>query len=173
MFALLEQGRYPVTSEDIATAAGVSPSSVFRYFEGLDDLQHQTVTRYFERFAPLFDIPAAEDRAGRIEAFVDARLALYAATAPLARVARARALDHEPLSESLAATRRDLSRQIAEHFGPELAGLGRADRSDVIALVDALTSFESWDLLHTTQGRSSARIQRAWVVGLERLLPAT
>lgn len=171
MFTLLDAGRYPVSVDEIAEAAGVSPSSVFRYFDGLDDLQHETITRHFERFAPMFDLPAADGRDQRIHTYVDARLALYDAIGPIARVARARALDHAPLAEALQVTREGFTRQIGEHFGPDLAGCRRAERDDIIGLVDALTSFESWDLLHTAQRRSTQRIARAWATALDALLP--
>jgi AcrR family transcriptional regulator len=170
MFELVRSGRHAITVDDIAEVAGVSPSSVFRYFDGLDDLQHQTVSAYFERFAPLFEVESASDREGRIANLVDARLALYDATAPIARLARARALDHDPLAGALASTRDRLTRQIASHFDPDLARLGRAERTDRVALIDTLTSFESWDLLATAHGRSPARIRRAWTTGLAAVL---
>lgn len=171
MFGLLQEGHYPPTVEAVAERAGVSASSVFRYFDSLDDLQHRTVERYFERFAPLFTVPSLGqgDLAGRITRLVEARLDLYEAIGPLARLARARALDTPRLARSLAETRVMLAGQVAEHFAAELAPRSPADAEDLVDAVDALTSFEAWDLLRTTHGRSRPQVRRAWVAALRAL----
>ncbi len=172
MFALLEEGHYPPTVEAIAERAGVSASSVFRYFDNLDDLQHRTIERYFERFAHLFVIPSIGhgDLGARIISLVDARLALYDAIGPLARLARARALDTPELARTLADTRAMLARQLREHFAGELAMLTPARSDDLVALVDSLTSFEAWDLMRTAHGRSRPQVRRAWLTGLQSLV---
>lgn len=171
MFGLLEEGRPPST-EQIADRAGVSVSSVFRYFESLDDLQRQTIDLHFERFGPLFDIPSIgvgplEDR---IDALVDARIALHAAVAPVARLARARAVDQTVIAGTLAEVRRDLAAQLRRHFADELDELAPAEATDVVDAVDALTSFESWDLLASTHCRSSRQIRRVWTSAIRRLV---
>ena len=170
MFELLAEGRMPPSVEEVAERAEVSVSSVFRYFDGLDDLHGETVRRYFERFAPLFELPAgAESRADRIAALVDARLELYETIAPIGRMARIKA--SEPtIGETLVETRRRFARQVREHLASDLAAFARPDADDRAALVDALTSFESWDLLRGTHGRSRSAVRRAWVAGIERLL---
>ena len=40
-FALAEEGKIPLTTELVAERSGVSAASIFRYFDGLDDLQYQ------------------------------------------------------------------------------------------------------------------------------------
>ena len=170
VFALLAEGHFPPAVEDVAARSGVSVSSVFRYFDGVDDLHEETVHRYFERFSSLFDLPPAEGTlADRSGTFVRARSELYEATAPIARMARHRAPLEPRIGETLLATRASLRDQIPVHFAPELRGLTRAERSDVVGLVDALTAFEAWDLL-TAQGRSRAQVERAWTRGLSALL---
>ncbi|HEX4903740.1 MAG TPA: TetR/AcrR family transcriptional regulator [Acidimicrobiales bacterium] len=170
MFELLAEGRMPPNVEEVAERAEVSVSSVFRYFDGLDDLHGETVRRYFERFAPLFEVPAAADsRAGRIAALVDARLELYETIAPIGRIARIKA--GEPtIADTLVETRRRFARQVREHLAADLAPRGRPGAQDAADLVDALTSFESWDLLRSTHGRSRAAVRRAWIAGIERVL---
>ena len=170
MFALLAEGSVP-SADQLAARAGVSVASVFRYFDGLDDLQQETVARYFERYAPLFEVP---DRpglgpAGRIRTFVRARLDLYEATAPIARLARHRAPVQPRISESLRATRATLRDQIPRHFAPDLAPFPRAAADDRVALIDTLTAFEAWDLLAVDHGRSRARIERAWSTAIAAL----
>lgn len=171
MFELLTEGDFPPSVDDIAGRANVSVSSIFRYFDNLDDLQRQTIDRYFERFAPLFDIPPTDgDLDDRIAALVDARLALYEAIAPLARLARVRAHDQPLIAASLAETRRFHGAQLRTHFAPDLVGLRRAEADDRLDLVDALTAFEAWDLLGDTRQRRRRQIRRAWLAGIRAVL---
>ncbi len=172
MFSLLDEGVIPPPTDAIAERAGVSVSSVFRYFDNLDDLQEQTVTRHFERFAPLFEIPSigTGSRDHRVVALVDARLELYRSIAPVARLARARAVEHLRLADTLAEIRTRFAAQIRVHFAPEIAGLGGVAGTDLVGLVDTLTSFESWDLLHAIHRGSDATIRRAWTTGITRLI---
>lgn len=171
VFELLQQGVYPLSAEAVAEQAEVSVSSVFRYFDGLDDLQRTAIESHSERFAPQFEIPALGqgDLAGRIGRLIESRLDLYEALGPVARLARARALEMEPMAETLASTRLRLAVQIAEHFAPECAALTPARADDLVALIDTLTSFESWDLLQGVHRRSRTQIRRAWQRGLDGL----
>ncbi len=174
MFELLTEGGLPPSVDDIAERAQVSVSSIFRYFDNLDDLQRQTIDRYFERFAPLFEIPGTGvDLDDRIAALVDARLTLYEAIAPIARLARVRANDHPLIAATLAETRRLQSDQLQSHFAPDLVGLTRAEADDRVDCVDALTAFEAWDLLQGTHRRSRPRVRRAWFTGLRAVLTPT
>ena len=96
----MREGRTPPSVEEVAERAGVSVSSVFRYFDSLDDLHAQTIERYFERYEPLFEVPARPDgsTAERVAALVDARLELYETIAPIARAARVRAASEEGIA---------------------------------------------------------------------------
>lgn len=170
VFELLREGRASFDVDEVAARAGVSVSSVFRYFDGLDDLHAQAIARHFEQFDPLFEVHAVSDGStrDRVEALVDARLRLYEAIAPVARVARLRAATEPAIAEALQAARRRFAVQVAEHLAADL-GTG-TDARDRAALADALTSFEAWDLLRTSHGRGRPTIRRAWLAGVERLL---
>jgi AcrR family transcriptional regulator len=175
MFELIAEGHLPPSVDDVAARAQVSVSSVFRYFENLDDLLQQTVSRYFERFAVLFDVPAVPhgDLADRIEALVVARLDLYEAIGPIARMARIRAADQPQLAAVLTEARRTFQDQVRAHFAPDLRGRPRSDADDRVAVVDCLTAFESWDLLTGSHGRSRRLVARAWTTGVHGVLTAT
>ena len=171
MFELLTDGYFPPSVVDIADRAQVSVSSIFRYFDNLDDLQRQTIDRYFERFAALFEIPpTAGDLGDRIDALIDARLTLYEAIAPIARMARVRAADQPRIADTLAETRWRQRDQLGTHFAPDLRDLGRSEADDRLDLVDALTAFEAWDLLQGAHGRSRHRIRRAWLTGVHAVM---
>jgi len=172
VYALLQEGFIPPTTEAVAERAGVSVSSVFRYFDGLDDLQRQTIELYFARCAPLFEVPAPGEGSldARIDTLVSARLALYRSIAPIARLARMRAPEYPLIAEGLTATRGTLIRQLRNHFAPELEMLGRAEAGNVVALVDVLTSYESWDLMRAASKLSERRIGVAWSTGISAIL---
>jgi AcrR family transcriptional regulator len=172
VFELIVDGRVPPAVEAIAARAGVSVSSVFRYFDSLDDLLEQTVARYFERFADLFAVrPVPDgDLDDRITVLVSARLDLYEAIGPIARIARLRATEQPRLATVLADTRRTFEGQVRAHFEPDLTGRSRTEADDRVALVDCLTAFESWDLLTGTHGRDRHLVERAWTSGLRALL---
>ena len=103
---------------------------MFRYFDGIEDLQQQTIERYFERFAPLFAIPdlGAGDLVDRVGRYVDARLALYEAIGPIARLARARAADVPRFAESLHDTAAGWPSRFAPTSHPSWSGGPRPPR---------------------------------------------
>lgn len=120
---------------------------------------------------PLFEVPTVDrDKGARIAAYADARLDLYETIGPIARLSRILAGDRPHLAETLADTRRRFVEQVRSHFAADLQGRPAADAKDRVALIDALTSFESWDLLHGPHDRSRPQIRRAWVTGIGALL---
>lgn len=175
LFDLLTEGKGLPGIDAIAERAGVSVSSIFRYFDGIDDLHHQTMERYFTRYADLFEIPdiGNGDLPSRIDRFVAARLRLFGTIAPIARLARARAYDHPHLAGVLARARATFIGQIREHFTPEIDLLGPAEADDIVELVDTMCSFESWDLQNSAHDRTEAQTARAWTWGITALLRAS
>lgn len=174
LFELLQEGIAPPSVEQIAVRAGVSVSSLFRYFDGLDDLQHQTIDAYFTRFAPLLTVPGLGEGPllERITRMIDARLDLYSTVAPIARLARSRAYDHPRVAQSLVDARAVFTAQTRAHFVPELQATSRSHADDIVGLIDTLTAFESWDLLTAGQGRSTTQVRRSWIAGVHAILAA-
>jgi hypothetical protein len=87
----------------------------------------------------------------------------------MARLARAQALTVPELDEALGRVRATLADQLSEHFAAELSGLRPSRRRELVAVVAALTSYESWEQLHR-QGLDRASIGRALRLGVERLV---
>jgi AcrR family transcriptional regulator len=169
MFSLLQDGKVPVTADLVADRAGVSVASVFRYFDGLDDLQLQTFERFRERFEPLLAVdPDAQTPDGRIAAFVTSRLNLYEQAGTIMAVGRLRALEHEPLVAASAEMRGLLAAQVRSVFGPDIGTTGAA--TDAVAMIDALTSLESWDVMRKTHARSRRQIEQAWRRGIRAVI---
>ena len=173
MFELLQAGKVPVSAELVAERSGVSVASVFRYFDGLDDLQLQTFQRFRERFEPLLAVePRGTSRSGRIAAFVSSRLDLYEQAGAIMTVGRLRALEHEPLVAASAEMRGLLADQVRTVFAADITTMATAGL-DLVAVIDALTSLESWDVMRKTHSRSRRQIERAWCAGIEALIAAS
>jgi AcrR family transcriptional regulator len=169
MFSLLQDGKIPVSAELVAERAGVSVASVFRYFDGLDDLQLQTFERFRERFEPLLAVaPGAVTLEERIDAFVTSRLDLYEQAGAIMAVGRLRALEHEPLVAASAEMRGLLAGQVRSVFADDVVTLSSA--TDVVAVIDALTALESWDVMRKTHARSRHQIETAWRRGIRAVI---
>src|SRR5436305_3072835 len=91
LVALFADGIYSPGSAQIAERAGLSPRSLFRYFDDIDDLTQAAIDRQLAAAQPLLDPGIGRDAplAQRIPAFVEARVSLHEATTPGARAARA------------------------------------------------------------------------------------
>jgi AcrR family transcriptional regulator len=171
---LVLDGRTPPTAEQISERAGVSVASVFRYFDSLDDLRHEGIRRYFERYDHLLDLPEiGEHGVGRrVETVVEARLRFYETIDPIARLARSQAMTVPELDATLDRIRDTLRDQLSEHFADVLAALRPGPRRERLAVVAAATSYEAWDLMRR-QGLDRASIARAMGAGLGALLDVT
>ena len=173
-FALILDGKVPPSTDDIAERAGLSVSSVYRNFDGLDDIQHQAIERFQARFAHLLlDHPEpAAPRSERIGQFVRARIELYASAGPVIRLARQRALDHSAIADSVAVQRGRLADQTLACFAPELSGSTPAQASNLVALVDAMTAPESFDVMSGAHARTPRQIASTWKAAITALLQA-
>jgi AcrR family transcriptional regulator len=171
MIDLVIAGHTPPTAEQVAARAGVSTASVFRYFDSLDDLRRHGIQRYLERYDHLLDVPDIGEHtlSRRVADLVEARQRFYETIDPMARLARAQALTVPVLDEALGRVRATLADQLSEHFATELTGLRPNRRRELVALLAALTSYESWEQLHR-QGLDRASVGRAMRLGVERLL---
>lgn len=145
---LYGEGTYEPSAAEIAERAGLSPRSLFRYFDDVDDLNRATIDQQLTRARPLLAVDArAEDpTAAKVERLVAARLRLYEAIAPAARAARICAWRHPVMAEQIGTTRSYLRHQLERLFAPELEALG-PDRAATLAAIDALCSFEAVELL--------------------------
>jgi hypothetical protein len=141
---------------------------------GLDDLRREGIQRYLERYDHLLDVPGIGEHAlaRRITTLVEARQRFYETIDPMARLARAQALTVPELDDALGRVRATLADQLSEHFAVELGHLRPARRRELVAVVAALTSYETWEQLRR-QGLDRAAVGRAMRLGVERLLVPT
>jgi len=146
---LVLEGSPTLSADQVATRAGVSQASLFRYFDSLDELRRAAIARYFERFDALLSIERIGDGSfdERVDAFVASRRELYDRTAPMARFVRRQAPEVDEIARTLERLRSTLADQLAQHFAPELARFDDDTGRRRVAVLAALTSFEVWDQL--------------------------
>ena len=159
LLTLYRQGNLRPSSAEIAEQAGLSPRSLFRYFEDVDDLCRAAVARQEQEALPLLAIGAGPDDPlpARVAALARQRLRLFAAIAPAAAVSRMAAPVQPALAEELGKSRAYLRRQLRRLFAPEFEAMAPGTAEATLAAADVLCSFESYQLLRNAQGLSSAR----------------
>ena len=157
---------------EVAERSGVSPRSVYRYFEDADALTRAAIARQLELVEPLFHIPAIGEGPldERIERFVACRIRLWQAAGPTARAAGFRASSNEVMRERFEHTRELLRGQVAQMFAPELGDLANADARAVLGAVDVLCEFTGLDHLRRVRGLTDAQARDVLVRSLRLLL---
>jgi AcrR family transcriptional regulator len=156
LLALFHEGNLQPSSVEIAERAGLSPRSLFRYFDDIDDLSRAAIERQQTAVWPLVvvELDGAEPLDDRVAAVVGARAQLFEAIGNVGRVARLRAPFQPVVAGELARGRSFLRRQLREVFAPELTAMGEEQAAGVLAALDVLCSFESYHLLRDDQALS-------------------
>jgi TetR/AcrR family transcriptional regulator, regulator of autoinduction and epiphytic fitness len=154
----------------IAERAGVSVRSIFQHFEDLESLREEVLRVQTERVRPLVeDLDTTGDLDHRISALVHQRGALFEFIAPLRRSMTY--VERGPAIEVGIVELGDLLRhQVGEQFRPELDAIPAHRRASVLAALDAMCAYESWDQLRRGQGLTEAQSRRAVTVAVEQLL---
>lgn len=155
LLALFAEGAYEPGANEIAERAGLSPRSLFRYFDDVDDLHRAATGRQLRRARPLAEVELGPDAptSAKIDGIVRARVRLFEEIAPAARASRVCAHRHAVVARELRNGRSFLRHQLREVFAPELAASG----GSLLPAMDVLCSFESYELLRFNQGLSRAR----------------
>ncbi len=171
VFTLVDEGKIPPQVEEVAERSGVSVSSIFRNFDGLADLQRQAIDHAHKQWSASLEVDDdADPLDARIRSHVRSRIELYERSGGLMRLARARAVDFEPLTEALANQRANLADQTRARFATEVANLSPAAAADLVAIVDTITSPEAFEVMSASHARSSRQISRAWITTLSAVL---
>ena len=172
---LYGEGNLRPSTDEIAERAGISPRSLFRYFEDADDLAGEAVSRQLGRAMPLLPLGVGPDDpfASRVAALVDQRLRLFSSVGQAAHVSRLRAPFQPRLAESLREGRRFLRGQVRSLFAAELTSRPDDEAEATLAAADILTSFESYQLLTGDRGFSADEARPILVGTLTSLLAPT
>ena len=160
MLRLYAAGNLDPSSDEIAERAGLSPRSLFRYFDDIDDLVRVAVARQHERAVPLaeLDTTSTSPLAQRVQRLVQQRMRLFDGIAAVGTVARIRAPFQPLIAAELATARGYWREQVRQLFEAELRALGKATALSVLASIDVLTSYESMQLLRDDQHLTSAQM---------------
>ena len=166
MVELFEEGQLSPTTGEVAQRAGLSPRSLFRYFDDIDDLNRAAIERQLHDARPLLDPDVAVDAPleARIDVLVATRVRLWETIAPAARAARAVAHKHHLVAAQLHDGRAYMRHQLEDLF-PDAPVV-------VLPAVDAVCSFESYELLRYERRMSKAAAAEALTAGLHALLGA-
>jgi len=164
-----ETGSLPTVAE-VAGRAGISPRSVFRYFEDVDALTRAAIDKRFREAAAygiLLSIP--DDLDDRIDVLAKTRADMFAFIGPTTQLVRSRLAENPILAETAARSRSLMRRQLGLVFAKELAELG--DGADVILdLLDIVFSLDSWTQLLDHQGHSVDEARGILTLGARALL---
>ena len=165
-----EDSMFP-TMEQVASRAGVSLRSLYRYFPDAGELLEAAISRS-GKFAELAHLTAIGQGPleSRIEAFVAMRLRLYEGTSSVYRAATANADRYAPVGRNRTRNRDLLRKQFEAQFSPELVRLGEEYRNDVVAAGDVLTQLDAVDFLLRHRGLTEPQAHAALASGLRALL---
>lgn len=171
LLEIVREGELDPSVAAIADRAGVSHRSVFRYFDDINDLVKTAIDHEIERAMPLAVIPdlgmGSVER--RVDAWVDSRLRVFAATYQVGRVARQLRRPMRPsVDEGMKAIYQMSVTQMRQHFATELDRLG-ADGGLVLDAAMVQTSFESYDLHRRIMEHSTERMRQVWHLALLEL----
>ncbi|HWB68107.1 MAG TPA: TetR/AcrR family transcriptional regulator [Mycobacteriales bacterium] len=174
LLELFREGDLNPSVAAVAERSGVSLRSVFRYFNDLDEMGRIAIARHFNTVRHLFELPNAGEgtRAERIEALVQQRIAAHEGVAPVIRATLIRAPFQPVIAEAVRNRRAFLRRQVDRQFATELKKLSTTERFSVAAAIDALTSFETLELLRTDRAMSAGKAAAVLRDSIDRLLPS-
>lgn len=172
LVSLYADGQFQPSAAEVAERSGLSPRSVFRYFDDTDDLVRAAVEHHLDRARPLLpvDIAVGAPLADKLAELVRRRIGLWEVVGPAARVARMRAPVNETLGLELKRNRAAQRTQIERLLRPELDALPAARRRRALAAADVLCSWETFDMLRHDQGLSTAEITATLTESLEKVL---
>lgn len=158
LLSFYNEGEHDPGAAAIAQRAGVSERSVFRYFQDLEALADAAISRHWERVGAAFDAPpTVGDITARATALVEQRFRIHQVAGPVARVGELLARRSDTVARGLDMRRRILRSQLGPLF-PEIdERLGRAERTELLAALDAATSIEQVEYLRVAAGLSTPR----------------
>jgi AcrR family transcriptional regulator len=155
---LIREGSLVPRAVDIAGRAGVSVRSVFQHFADFRELYLAAADRAVENVIPLLtDIPIDQPLDARIEQFIDQRVALCEAVAPLSRASALYDPDGASAQKRMDVGRSFSRRRIEQVFAPELAAAGDVARQQIVEAIMVAGDWETWDRLRRAESLEPAQ----------------
>jgi AcrR family transcriptional regulator len=158
LMALVDAGDVNTTAQRIADRAGVSVRSLYQHFDDVDGLFGEAGHRLADWVAvEAVDIDTSKPLEERIVVYTDSRAAVLERILPFHRAARVLA----PSSESMRNWRTEMMEQsrvrLEKAFEPELSSLPLDERDVVLAALDVLNTWQSWDQLRQSHDVDTTR----------------
>jgi AcrR family transcriptional regulator len=161
MIALFSEGDLDPSPEQVAGRAGISPRSVYRYFEDREALLRAAISHHLDGVWHLYVFRGIGEGPleARIDTFATHRVRLYEAIGATAHATRMRAATDEILREQLELTRRALREQVEKQFAPELDAMAARARRARVAAIDAMCELEALDHYRHHRGFSTTQTE--------------
>jgi AcrR family transcriptional regulator len=165
LLAFYAEGNADPSAAEVSERAGLSARSLFRHFDDLDDLCHSAFARQFAVVEPLMWIEGfgTGEPTDKARSLARQRIRVHEAVGNVMRIARAKAVSNPVVAEHLAANRARWHNQLVLHLHDELVALRPHERRETLAALDALLSFETWDMMRRDSGLARGAVESALV----------
>jgi AcrR family transcriptional regulator len=172
LLSLIENGETEISAALIASKAGLSERSIFRYFDDVNDLYRSVCDLAFSKEIEyaLIDDAGVGSLDTKIENFVNQRVRIYTMNEKIAPAARSFAFKNPIIKNQLVVGRKLLRTQIMKHFAEELSVFDKQQQQVAVAIIDSLTTFESYDMMRSDQRMSVQAIKSILTESIRKAL---
>jgi AcrR family transcriptional regulator len=169
---LIETGETEISAALIASKAGLSERSIFRYFDDVNDLYRSVCDLAFSKEIEyaLIDDAGVGSLDTKIENFVNQRVRIYTMNEKIAPAARSFAFKNPIIKNQLVVGRKLLRNQIIKHFAEELSAFDKQQQQVAVAIIDSLTTFEYYDMMRSDQKMSVQAIKSVLTESIRKAL---
>ena len=172
LLGLIENGETEISAALIASKAGLSERSIFRYFDDVNDLYRSVCDLAFSKEIEyaLIDDAGVGSLDTKIENFVNQRVRIYTMNEKIAPAARSFAFKNPIIKNQLVVGRKLLRTQIIKHFSEELSAFDKQQQQVAVAIIDSLTTFEYYDMMRSDQKMSVQTIKSVLTESIRKAL---
>ena len=172
LLGLIENGETEISAALIASKAGLSERSIFRYFDDVNDLYRSVCDLAFSKEIEyaLIDDAGVGSLDTKIENFVNQRVRIYTMNEKIAPAARSFAFKNPIIKNQLVVGRKLLRTQIMKHFAEELSVFDKQQQQAAVAIIDSLTTFEYYDMMRSDQKMSVQAIKSVLTESIRKAL---
>jgi AcrR family transcriptional regulator len=172
LLGLIENGETEISAALIASKAGLSERSIFRYFDDVNDLYRSVCDQAFSKEIEyaLIDDAGVGSLDTKIENFVNQRVRIYTMNEKIAPAARSFAFKNPIIKNQLVVGRKLLRTQIMKHFAEELSVMDKQQQQVAVAIIDSLTTFEYYDMMRSDQKMSVQAIKSVLTESIRKAL---
>ncbi|MEN9747157.1 MAG: hypothetical protein RL729_1629 [Actinomycetota bacterium] len=172
LLGLIENGETEISAALIASKAGLSERSIFRYFDDVNDLYRSVCDLAFSKEIEyaLIDDAGVGSLDTKIENFVNQRVRIYTMNEKIAPAARSFAFKNPIIKNQLVVGRKLLRTQIIKHFAQELSVFDKQQQQVAVAIIDSLTTFEYYDMMRSDQKMSVQTIKSVLTESIRKAL---